>query len=436
LNARCPKGRRAFFLQESKLKTLKTMVAVAVGALALTLNGAPGAEFGVSQAAAQDSVRKEVGTPLTDASRLVKAGKFRDALAKLRDAEAVGGRTAAENNAIEGVRFSAAMGANEPDTMARSFEALKNAGKLGQTQQLQYIEAIAGTYLRNKDNGKALNWAQRYFKEGGNSPTMKQVLQNAQFLSGDMTATIKNTLDEIAAEERGGRAPSKDKLNLLLFAAQKKGDSSAESLATEKLLNYYPDPKLWAQILGSLPEKKSFATDRYQLDLYRLRLATGNMREANDYMEMAQLAAQAGVPEEGKQVVDKGMAAGVLGQGAEGARHKRLADLMVKKMGENKAAAAANEKAAEQAKDGNALVTLGLANAFAGNAKKGTAQIEQGIAKGNLKRAEDAKLYLGLAYLQGGETGKAQAAWKTVRGTDGAADLARLWIIQSRTAKR
>ena len=156
------------------------------------------------------------------------------------------------------------------------------------------------------------------------------------------------------------------------------------------------------------------------------------MREANDYMEMAQLAAQAGVPEEGKQVVDKGIAAGVLGQGAEGARHKRLADLMVKKIGENKAGAAANEKAAEQAKDGNALVTLGLANAFGGDAKKGASQIEDGIAKGNLKRPEDAKLYLGLAYHLGGDHAKAQAAWKSVKGTDGSADLARLWIIQSR----
>jgi len=419
------------------LKTLKTLVAVAVGALALSMNGAPGAEFGFSQAAAQDSVRKEVGTPLTEASKLVKAGKFKDALAKLRDAEAVGGRTAAENNAIEGVRFSAAMGANEPDTMARSFDTLKGAGKLSQAQQLQYMEAIAGTYLRNRDNAKALNWAQRYFKEGGNSPTMKQVQQNAQFLSGDMTATIKDTLDEIAADERAGRTPSKDKLNLLLFAAQKKGDGNAEAVATEKLLNFYPDPKLWAQILGSLPQKKSFDSNRFQLDLYRLRLATGNMsRGAEDYMEMAQLAAQAGYPEEGKQVVDKGFAASVLGQGAEGARHKRLADLMIKKIGEAKASAAANEKAAADAKDGNAFVTLGLANAFGGNAKKGVEQIEQGIAKGNLKRPEDAKLYLGIAHQLAGETSKAQAAWRSVKGTDGAADLARLWIIQSRSAKR
>ncbi|RTL16779.1 MAG: hypothetical protein EKK52_17700 [Burkholderiales bacterium] len=418
------------------MKTLKTMVAVAVGALALSLNGAPGAEFGISQASAQESVRKEVGAPLTEASKLIKAGKYKEALAKVRDAEAISGRTAAENNAIEGMRIAAASGAGDADSMVKGFEALKAAGKLSQAQQLQTMESIAGTYLRNKDNAKALAWAQRYFKEGGNSPAMKQVQQNAQFLSGDMTATIKDTLEEISADEKAGRAPSRDKLNLLLFAAQKKGDANAEGVATEKLLNYYPDPKLWAQILGSLPQKKGFAADKYQLDLYRLRLATGNMRETNDYMEMAQLAAQAGYPEEGKQVVDKGMAAGLLGQGAEGARHKRLADLMVKKIAESKAAAAANEKAADEAKDGNAFVALGLANAFGGDAKKGVSQIEQGIAKGNLKRPEDAKLYLGLAYQLGGDSAKAQATWKTVKGTDGTADLARLWIIQSRAAKR
>lgn len=102
------------------MKTLKTMVAVALGALALSLNGAPGAEFGISQASAQESVRKEVGAPLTEASKLIKAGKYKEALAKVRDAEAISGRTAAENNAIEGMRIAAASGAGDADSMVCS----------------------------------------------------------------------------------------------------------------------------------------------------------------------------------------------------------------------------------------------------------------------------------------------------------------------------
>ncbi|MFT7724679.1 MAG: hypothetical protein QM788_17920 [Roseateles sp.] len=414
------------------MKTLKTVMAVAVGALALSLNGAPGAEFGFSRAAAQDAVRKEVGTPLTEASRLVKSGKFREALAKLRDAEAVGGRTAGENNAIEGVRFSAAMGAGDADTMARSYDALK--GKLSGAQQLQYMEAIAGTYLRGGNAAKTLDWAGRYFAAGGSSASVKQMQQQAQFRSGDMTAVLKETLAEVHADEKAGRTPSQDKLNILLYAAQKKGDAATESYAVERLLNHYPRKELWAQVLGSLQGKKGFAS-RFALDVYRLQLATGNLKTADDYMEMAQLAAQAGYPDEGKKVVEQGLAANLLGQGAEGARHKRLLDLMVKKSNEARAGAAGAEKAANDAKTGDELVKLGLSRVFAGDKAGGLKLVDAGIAKGNFTRVDDTKLYQGLAYYNAGETAKAQSAWRGVKGTDGSGELARLWLVQSRSKR-
>lgn len=415
------------------MKTLKTVVAVAVGALALTLNGAPGAEFGLSQASAQETVRKEVGGPLGDASKLYKAGKHKEALAKLRDAEAVPNRTPGENFAIEGLRFSAAMGAGDADTMARSFDVLK--AKLGGPQQLQYMEAIAGTYLRANNAAKALEWANKYFAAGGSSAAVKQMQQQAQFKSGDMTAVLKDTLAEIQSDEKSGRAPSQDKLNILLYAAQKKGDAATESYAVERLLNYYPRKELWAQVLGGLQGKKGFAA-RFSLDVYRLQLATGNLKTADDYMEMAQLAAQAGYPDEGKKVVEQGLAANILGQGAEGARHKRLLDLMVKKSNEAKADAANAEKVATGAKTGDELVKLGLSRVFAGDKAGGLKLVEAGVAKGNFTRPDDVKFYQGLALYTAGEAGKAQAAWRTVKGTDGSGELARLWMVQARSAKK
>ncbi|MET0518370.1 MAG: hypothetical protein ABW005_05990 [Burkholderiaceae bacterium] len=416
---------------------LKTLATVALGTAAFVFGAAPNGEFGMAQAQAQaaESVRPEVGKYLKDASALYKAGKFKEALAKVRDAEGVPNRTAGENYALEGMRFSAGMQAGDTESMARGFDALKASGKLSAPQQLQYMEAIAGTYLRAGNAAKALEWSNKYFAAGGSSATMKTVQQQAQFKSGDMAAVLKDTLAEIQADEKAGKVPSQDKLNTLLYAAQKKGDSGAEALATEKLLNYYPRKELWSQVLGSLQAKKGFS-DRFNLDLYRLKLATGNMRGADDYMEAAQLAAQAGYPEEGKTIVDKGLAANILGQGAEGARHKRLLDLMVKKSAENKAALADAEKAANDAKDGNGLVNVGLGYALRGEAAKGAKLIEAGIAKGNLKRPDDAKLYLGLAQSLAGESAKAQATWRGVRGTDGSADLARLWIIESRSARK
>ena len=82
-------------------------------------------------------------------------------------------------------------------------------------------------------------------------------------------------------------------------------------------------------------------------------------------------------------------------------------------------------------KDGNLMVQLGYAQVSAGQADAGLKLIEQGIAKDKLKRPEDAKLHLGIAQLLAGKKAKAQQTLRSVGGTDGTADLARLWIIQS-----
>ncbi|MBV8604774.1 MAG: hypothetical protein JO224_08845 [Pelomonas sp.] len=410
----------------------KTLASAAVGAAALVLGAAPAGQLGFATASAQaDAVRPEVGKPLKDASALIKAGKYKDALGKIQEASGVAGRTAGENYMIEYMRFSAAQGAGDGDTMAHAFDALKGLGRLGAPQQLQFMYAIAGTYSRANDNAKAGTWADRYVKEGGTDPGAKAILTRSQFLSGDMTTIIKNTTDEINADVKAGRAPSMDKLNLLLAAADKKGDGNAQAFAVEQMLNFYPSPKLWAQVLDQTTRKKGFS-DRFNLDVLRLRLATGNMRGVDDYMELAQLAAAAGFPEEGKVVVEKGISAGVLGQGDQGARHKRLLDLMVKKIGEAKASQAADEKAAKDAPQGDAQVNLGLAEVMRGQGAQGVQLIKDGIDKGNLKHPEDAKLYLGLAQYLAGNASAAQATWRTVKGSDGSADLAHLWILQSR----
>ena len=73
------------------------------------------------------------------------------------------------------------------------------------------------------------------------------------------------------------------------------------------------------------------------------------------------------------------------------------------------------------------LVNVGFAYTGLGQFDKGIALMQQGI-KGKLKRADEANLHLGIAYLRAGQKAKAQQAFKLVGGTDGTADLARLWM--------
>ena len=95
-------------------------------------------------------------------------------------------------------------------------------------------------------------------------------------------------------------------------------------------------------------------------------------------------------------------------------------------------ARAQEEQEAQSAKDGNALVNLGLNYVYEGKADKGLPLIEAGIKKGGLKRPEDAKLRYGEALLHAGRKERAVQVLRDVKGTDGTADIARLWVLQAR----
>jgi hypothetical protein len=385
--------------------------------------------FGGAQA--QEALRPEVGRPLQAAQELVKAQRYREALAKVREADAVSGKNANEHFMIERMRIAAASGAGDVDTAARSFEALSGSSRVSGAEKIRMIESIAGGYYRAQEYSKAMQWAQRYFREGGTSPAIRTLLIQSQYLSGDFGGAVKELTTEIQAAERNGTAPSEDRLKLLLNAALKMNDNNAYVYAIEKLVTFYPKKEYWVDLLSRLQRKPNFS-DRLALDAYRLSLASGSMTAANDYMEMAQLALQAEFAAESKQVLDKGFASGVLGTGAQAERQKRLRELVAKRLDEDKKSQAEEERQALAAPDGNGLVNVGMNLVFNGQTAKGLQLMQQGIAKGGLKRPEDAKLHLGIAYLIAGDSAKAQATFKTVSGSDGTADLARLWALYAR----
>ncbi|WP_395699184.1 tetratricopeptide repeat protein [Aquabacterium sp.] len=382
-------------------------------------------------AAQAQAVRPEVGKPLQQASELLRAGKAKEALAKVREADAVGGKTAAEQTMIERMRGAAAQRAGDTATAIQAFEAL--FPKLSGADAAQVAEQLAFAFSQQKDWPRTSQWAQKAQSLGSTSPQLKQLLAYVQSQSGDYSAIAREAAAAVSAAEQAGRRPEEGDLLRLADAQQRTGNAAGQTATLDKLLTYYPKKEYWSIFLGRLPRKSGFS-DRFSLDVMRLKLATGNLSKTEEFMEMAQLSLQAGYPAEGKAIIEKGFASGALGQGPEAERHKRLRDLAIKQEGESKASIEQRAKDAATAKDGNDLVQIGYAYVTMGQADKGIPLIEQGIAKGGLKRPEDAKLRLGLALLQGGKAkAKAVQTLRSVQGNDGGADLGRLWALYAQT---
>lgn len=375
-------------------------------------------------AAASAQIRPEVGKPLQQAGELVKAGKAREALAKVREADAVGGKSGAEQVMIERMRAAAAQRAGDTNTAINALESVYP--KLSGSEQAQVAESLAFAYSQAKNWGKSAEWANRAQQLGAGSAQLRQLQAYLQAQSGDYSAVARNSAAAVAAAEQAGRRPDEDDLLRLADAAQRTGNNVQYASALEKLVIHYGKKDYWNAYLARIQRKPGFA-DRLALDVMRLKLVHGLLNKPDEFMEMAQLALQAGYPAEGKRIVERGFATGVLGTGPEAERHKRLRDLADKQAAESAAGIAAAAAEAAKAKDGNELVKLGYAYVTMGETDKGIALIEQGIAKGGLKRPDDAKLRLGLALVQAGKKAKGVQTLRTVQGADGTADVARLW---------
>lgn len=372
-------------------------------------------------------LRPEVGKPLQQAGELLRAGKARDALAKVAEAERVPNRTAAEQLTIDRMKAAAAQRAGDVNTAIRALESIH--ASVGAAEKGATAEQLASAYAQQRNNAKAQEWLDRALQGGQNTATTRQLQSYLQSVSGDYAAIARDAGAAVAAAEQAGRRPDEGDLLRLADAQQRTGNHAGYSATLGKLLANYPKKDYWNAYLARLPRKSGFAP-RFELDVLRLRLASGTLDKTEDYMEMAQLSLQAGLPAEALRIVEQGYKAGALGTGAEAQRHQRLRDLAVKQEAESRTRLA--EQAAEAAsnKEGENLVRVGYAHVTTGNTERGIELIQQGIAKGGLKHPEDARLRLGMAQLQ---SAKAKAAatqtLRGVRGNDGAADIARLWII-------
>jgi hypothetical protein len=395
---------------------MKTLRALALALVAL----------GCMLAADAQGLRPEVGKPLQQASDLLKAGKSKEALAKVREAESVPNRTPAEQLTIDRMKAAAAQRAGDTAATVQALEAVY--AKTGGTEQGQVAEQLAAIYAQQRNNAKAAEWLNKAVQAGNNSASVKQMQSYLESASGDYAAVARDAGAAVAAAEQAGRRPEENDLLRLADAQQRLGNNAGYINTLEKLLFNYPKKDYWNAYLGRLPRKAGFA-DRFALDVLRLRLASGTMSKADDFMEMAQLSLQGGLPAEARRTIEQGYKSGVLGTGAEAARQQRLRDLAVKQEGEQKAALA-NLNGAAGDKTGDELVKLGTALVSFGDVEQGIAFIEKGIAKGGLKHAEEARLRLGLAQMQSAKARSvATQTLRGVKGNDGAADIARLWLI-------
>ncbi|MBE7211501.1 MAG: hypothetical protein INR65_10830 [Gluconacetobacter diazotrophicus] len=404
---------------------MRALVLVAgVAPIAIT-----GAITGTITSAHADPLRPEVGKPLQKAQADLRKRDFAAATRDVNQADAVANKTADESYTVAQMRAAVAQSSgNVPDSI-RADDALIASARTPAAEKIRLLMAEAGLAYQAKDYASAETALQRYFKAGGNDPTMHTLLIQSYYLQKNFPEAAKAQQRQIAMEEKAGQKPTENQLNLLASVQQQANDPNGFTRTMIELVKYYPKPNYWAQLIHGLQTNPNIPA-RLQYDVDRIRFAVGLLTSANDLVDMAELATEQGYPVQGQQALAYGYKSGVLGTGPGAPRQAKLKAFIDQAAATRKANLDKDLAAAKAAPDGSQLIKTGYNMVDFGQGPAGIAAIQQGIAKGNLVSVDDAKLTLGLAQADAGMKPDAIRTLQGVGGTDGAADLAQLWILQ------
>jgi tetratricopeptide (TPR) repeat protein len=159
----------------------------------------------------------------------------------------------------------------------------------------------------------------------------------------------------------------------------------------------------------------------------------GVLKRPTDYAEMAELALDQGYPGETQAVLEKAFAQKVFTEQRDKDRYQHLLDGAKQRATADLAQLGASENAAAAAPSGDAYLRVGAAYLSYGQNDKALAAINKGIAKGNLKSADEARLLLGITKLRMKSATDAERDFEKVSlsSNSGYARLGRLWALHA-----
>ncbi len=347
-------------------------------------------------APASAAVRAVVGEPLQQAMALAAKGDYKGAMALVDKASAAADKTPEEVSTIGQVKTY--IGSKSGDASLGGAAAVKT--KLSNDYNAKNYSAVIA-------DGDALQ------KAGGMDSASAQVIAQSYYLSGNKAGCIKYV------KAIGGVA-DETTLQLQMKCAYDTNDEASQRDALEQLVARTGKAEYWTQLLKMADTTKGLS-DHDSLNIYRLKYLTGTLTTKDDYINMAQLDLQFGMPQEAAAVLNKGTAAGLLNDD----RSKKLAALATQQAGQ---VAAGQAAALAAAKDGDAVIKIAEQQAGAGNAKDAVATAKAGIAKGP-KDKDQAAIVLGWAQAAAGQSSDAVKTLQADKGDGPSPMIAHLYSV-------
>lgn len=405
-------------------KSVSFVVALTTGLTTVSAVFAP-----VAMAAEKSQQLSSKMKPLGEAQKLMSEKKWKEALSVINEKVVpIAGKNAYEETVTNEFKAACLVQMKDYAGVAKVYEAMLAANQVPADQIGARLNTLAELYLSLGDYSKGIESYERYLKNNPATSEINLGLMQAYFKKGDYKKSAEYAQNLIKQAEQAKKPVDKNWLQILGYSYSKLGDNTAYAGVLSKLLELYPSPEYWNDMLKIARNEVNF-NDGEKIEFYRLKKTVGAMKDAGEYNEMAELALSMLDSGDAKAALEAGIAAGVV---PNSERTTRLLNRAKADAAKDLAGLEAITKEASAKPNGEPLAKIGAAYLGHGLNDKAITTLQSAIAKGGLKSVDEAYVRLGVANLNLGKKAEAIKAFQSVSEKSNLSRVAKLWILYAK----
>lgn len=377
--------------------------------------------------AAKETVSAKVGAPLQQAQELVKANDLKGAMAKIKEADAISGKTAFESKTVNEFMAFVALKQGDYASAAKAYEELLGSAGSDPALLKQRLQLLTQLNYQNKNYPKSIQFGNRYLKEVGGDVDIALLVAQAYYIQKDYPHTIEATQALLKIAASTGQSPKENWYQLQMSSYHNLNRDSEVAEVLEKMLVSFPSERYWSDMLA-ITKSATSLNDRGNVEMYRLKRAAGVLGN-NELVEMAEISLAIGLPGDAKSVLEAGFSSGKLGSGSTKDRENRLLTLARTQSADDLKVLDNQAKQAAASPAGDLDTKVGEAFLTYGQNDKAIEAIKRGLKKGGVTAEDEANLHLGQALFANKQYPEAISAFKAIKSDSKFARFGRLWAI-------
>ena len=379
--------------------------------------------------AEKQTVSKAAGKPLKAAQEAMNAKKYPEALARLKEVQAVPGKTPAEEHLMNEMLGYVLVKQQNYAEAAKVLETDLDSGSVTGGDVAKRVRQLLTINYQLKNYDKVIALGDRAIKGGYADDDIYTYVGQSYYLKGDFKGAAKFIDAYVAGQIKAGKKPKEQLLVIVQNSCTRTNDGECLQRTLERLVSYYPKPQYWQSLVDAMYKQQS--SEQVLLQVYRLASAVDVLNRPSDYTEYAQLALEGGSPGEAQSVLEKGFAKKIFVETRDIDKNKRLLESAKKQVTASQASLPKTDAEAAAAPNGDKDVSVGMAYLGYQQYDKAAAAISRGLGKPGVPDPNQARLMLGIAELGAGRKEEARKAFKLVKGNPALERLANLWSLHA-----